>query len=215
MKNQFDAIQKILKDAIAAREKAKQAVAKLNASAKNYAVEYINSTITPQIAKIQADLKAENAARHVDVSTILKDLESLALAKHSELDLKSANSAAWNNAFSLIKLSGASIEADTIRAINKNFIGNISALKALRTVYKANGIQYDGGLDALIYEPETAYEKLIEFSYGALIQDGSLNDLSTAINKIATMEGIEFPQMIDDAGALNRARMAAGLEASE
>jgi hypothetical protein len=84
-------------------------------------------------------------------------------------------------------------------------------LKALRTVYKNNGILYDGGLDAMIYDPLTAYEKLIEFSFSALIQQGSLNTFSSAINRIATMEGIDFPKMIDDAGVTDATRAAAGL----
>ena len=53
--------------------------------------------------------------------------------------------------------------------------GDQSALRALRDVYKANGVLYDGGLNEQIYEPEMAYESLHQFAYASMIDEGSLN----------------------------------------
>ena len=70
---------------------------------------------------------------------------------------------------------------------------------------------YNGGLDEQIYEPESAFERLGEYSYNAFNREGSLNSLASAVSKIAAMEGIEFPNMVDEAGAEEVMRMAAGL----
>ena len=70
---------------------------------------------------------------------------------------------------------------------------------------------YDGGLDQQIYEPERAYESLLEFAYAAMIDEGSLNGFASAISKVASMEGIDFPKMIDEAGSKDVMRAAAGL----
>lgn len=70
---------------------------------------------------------------------------------------------------------------------------------------------YDGGLDKQIYEPEAAFDKLHEDAYYSFIQEGSLNELSGAESKIAALEGIDFPKMVDEAGSDEVLRSAAGL----
>lgn len=44
----------------------------------------------------------------------------------------------------------------------------------------------------------------------ALDLEGSSNELSTAISKIAAVEGLDFPKMVDEAGAEEVMRAAAG-----
>ena len=70
---------------------------------------------------------------------------------------------------------------------------------------------YNGGLDKQIYDPQSAFQRLVEPNYSALVREGSLNTLSTAISKVAALEGIEFPPMVDEQGADEVMRVAAGL----
>ena len=70
---------------------------------------------------------------------------------------------------------------------------------------------YDGGLDKKVYEPEAAFDKLHEDAYNSFIQEGNLNELSGAVSKIAAMEGIDYPKMVDEAGSDGVLRSAAGL----
>lgn len=69
----------------------------------------------------------------------------------------------------------------------------------------------DGDLDKQIYETELAFEYLGEFVYDSFIKEGSLNRFAFAINKVASMERIEFPKTIGEAVANDVMRSAAGL----
>ncbi len=84
-------------------------------------------------------------------------------------------------------------------------------MRALRNVYKANGVLYDGGLDKQIYEPERAYDSLHQWAYTSMIDEGSLNGFASAISKVASFEGIDFPKMVDEAGSIDVMMAAAGL----
>lgn len=106
---------------------------------------------------------------------------------------------------------GSGIDSDTVRKINSQFAGDQAALRALRDIYKAKGVAYDGGLEKQIYEPESAFERLGERAYNTFTKDGSLNEFASAINKVASMEGIDFPQIVDEVGADNAMRAAARL----
>ena len=112
---------------------------------------------------------------------------------------------------------GAGRKGLTIRAVTEDEgerqedKENALCTRVLLDVYKAHGAVYNGGLDEQIYDPESAFERLGEHAYSALIRDGSLNTLSTAISKVAAFEGVESPTMVDEQGADDVMRMAAGL----
>ncbi len=91
----------------------------------------------------------------------------------------------------------------------------LPALRMLRDVYKARRVVYNGGLDAQIYEPESAFETLREYGYNAYIREGSLNSLANAVSKVAAFEGIDFPKDVDPEGADDAMREAAGLPQSK
>ena len=111
----------------------------------------------------------------------------------------------------LIELSGAEIDTETTRKINDSFAYDQSALQALRDIYKAKGVVYNGDLDKQIYDPESAFNNAREWAYNSMVQEGSLNIFSTAISKIAALEGIDFPKIVDEVGSYNVMRSAAGL----
>lgn len=61
------------------------------------------------------------------------------------------------------------------------------------------------------YEPESAFETLLEWAYASMIQGGSSYEFSSALTKVASMEGIYFQNTIDEAGSIDAMRAAAGL----
>ncbi len=84
-------------------------------------------------------------------------------------------------------------------------------LSALRDIYKAQGVIYDGGLADQIYEPGFAFERLRAYAYNSFIREGSLNSLSTAPAKVAKMSGTTFPETTDGEGADDAMWKAASL----
>jgi hypothetical protein len=154
MKQKFSELEKLLRQTAQARQDLKAVVAKLNAQRKDYSAEYAKLHIDPKIMEAQADLKALHQARFDQVCAILQDLSKSATEKQAKLDLASP---ALSNALKVIELSGSSLDGDTVRKINASFKGDQSALRMLRDVYKAAGVQYDGGLNDQIYEPESAF----------------------------------------------------------
>lgn len=210
MKQKFSELEKLLRQAAQTRQDARASIAKLNAQRKNYSAEYVKDFLDPSIAKVKATLKAYHQDGFEKAARLLQDLSEATIAKHSKLNLENP---AWANALKLVELSGPGLDPETVRKINASFAGDQAALRALRDVYKARGMIYDGGLDQQIYDPESAFERLRDYIYNAFIVQGSLNTLSTAISHVAALEGIEFPKMVDEPGAEEVMRTAAGLAA--
>ena len=208
MKQKFGELEKILRQTAQARQDLKSTIVKLNKQRKDYSEERAKEFIDPQIKKAQNGMSALHLAGYEKALGLLDQLNGLAVAKHSKLKL---DNPAWQNALKLIELSGAGLDSETVNNINSNFTGDQPALRALRDVYKANGVVYDGELDKQIYDPESAFEHLGEWAYNSFIKEGSLNRFASAINKVASMEGIEFPKMVDEAGSDDVMRAAAGL----
>jgi hypothetical protein len=208
VKEKYLALEKLLRSVAQARQDNKVAIAKLQASSKDYAPEYVKNFITPKIAEANAGMEALRFAGHEKVMQLLADIQKLAEAKQSRLDLSNP---AWANALKLIELSGKDIDADTVRKINAQFSTDQAALRALRTIYKNQGVLYDGGIADMLYEPEATMAYLGQWAYEALIREGSLNEFSREISKVAAKEGIDFPTQLDDVGATNVLRTAAGL----
>ena len=85
-------------------------------------------------------------------------------------------------------------------------------MRALRDIYKAKGVLYDGGLTEQIYDSDRAFEALQRIAVDALSgKNTTLNELSNSIRKVAAKEGIDFPEQVDPVGAENVMRVAAGL----
>jgi hypothetical protein len=136
------------------------------------------------------------------------ELEKAAVEKSSRLNLANP---AWANALKLIELTGADMDSDTIRRINASFLGDQAALRALRDVYKSAGFAYDGGIDQQIYNPETRFEHLRNANHSTFVRGGALNSLANEISQVAAMEGIDFPQVIDEDGMRQAMWKGAGL----
>ncbi|MGA2505106.1 MAG: hypothetical protein ABSG01_13530 [Anaerolineales bacterium] len=209
MKNKYAEIEKILRKMAQARIDSRQAVAKLEASGKDYNAEYVKNFIVPKIEQAKDAFAALSQTSEEKVALLLADLQQLATEKQAKLDLSNP---AWANALALIQLSGKDIDADTVRKINAQFANDQPALRALKQIYKNAGVLYDGGISDMLYEPEATFENLRNWEYHAFHeQGGSLNEFANAIRQVASKEGIDFPEQVDSVGADNAMRMAAGL----
>ena len=204
MNKKFSELEKVLRQTADERQNYKKALVMLNSQKDTYSSDYIER----KALTLHQNLKATNQTAYEKVMALISDLVELAIEKHSKLNL---DNPAWTSALKLIELSGPNIDYVTVKKINESFKGDLSAWSALRDIYKARGIINDGSLTDQIYEPKAAFDKLREYAYYSFIQEGSLNELSNAVSKIARMEGIEFPQMVDDAGSIDVMRLAAGL----
>ncbi len=208
MNDKFREIGKLLRQMAQARQDTRATIAKLEAQRKDYSAEYAKAVLEPQITKTRAGLQAAQLETFEKLAQLLEELSQAAVAKQAQLDL---NNVAWANALKLIELSGPDMDTETILKINASFAGDQAALRALRDVYKAHKVVYNGGLDQQIYDPESAFGRLRDHLYPTFLREGSLNALSTAISKVAALEGIQFPKMVDEAGAESAMRTAAGL----
>jgi hypothetical protein len=204
----YNDLEKLLRRVAQARQDSKAVIAKLESSKKDHSEEAIRSLVNPKIKQAKENLAAIHQEALEKASEILQDLGKVAMEKSNVLNL---NNPTLANAMKVIELSGKEIDSGTVKKINSQFAGDQSSLRALRDIYKARGVVYDGGLDKQIYEPESAFEHLGEWAYHSFIKEGSLNEFASAINKVASMEGIEFPKTIDEAGANDVMRNAAGL----
>lgn len=209
MKTKLSELEKILKQTVQARQEVKATIAKLNASKKDYSEEYIQKFINPKIAQVQIDLANLHQVGYEKVERLLESIHKQVTEKHGRLNLDNPGLA---NALKVIELSGANLDGETIRKINATFEGDQSALKALKSIYKARGIAYDGGLDQQIYDPDPAFANLNKQARSSFLQMGSLNSFSSEIHKIAAKEGQNFPKTIDEQGVLEAMRTGAGLK---
>lgn len=203
MNTKFKALEKVLKETAEARQEYKQNVQGLK-NKTDYSEEYKSK----QEQKFQSELRTLQGKQHEKVVELLSEIEELAEEKHSELNLDSTE---FQNALKLIELSGSNLSADTAGKINSNF-KSFSALKALETVYDAQGIINKGNIENMVYEIPETYEYLRNASYETFMREGSLNSFSSSVSKVAEKEGIEFSSMVDNAGAVEAMRESAGLQ---
>lgn len=205
MEYKMQLLEKALKKAVAARQTHKSELAKLEAQTDTYSSEYIEN----QKSRLKNEMLAVKQSQHEEIAELLEGLKEKAEEKHSSLNLDSME---YQAALKTIELAGSELDAETVRKINNIFKGNMSVLKALKSVYKAQGISYTGGIDDFIYDIPSTYEGLRKISYESIVQDGSINRLARSISKVAESEGYEFPTMVDEAGSIEAMRKSAGLE---
>jgi len=204
MEYKFKLLEKALKEAVEARENHREQVQKLK-NDKDYSREYKDL----QEKRLLRQLGAFQQRKHEEVSDLLRSLEKVAAEKHENLNLESIE---LQNALKIIELSGSKLSGDTARSINSKLKDSFPVLKALETIYEAQGVSYNGGIEKMVYSISDTFENLKELSNSAFIKGNSLNQLSSSISKVAEAEGFEFPSMVDKAGAVEVMRQSAGLE---
>ncbi len=103
------------------------------------------------------------------------------------------------------------MDFESIRKIIEPFADNQSALKALQSVFRANGFSYDGGLDKMIYDIDGAVRNLQEASFGLAQGNVTINGFASQVAKVAEREGMEFDANPDPAGFGEAMMAGAGL----
>jgi hypothetical protein len=210
-----------IKKATEAKATMQAALAKLSGREVNdmYTASYKEG----EIAKVRAAYQKTMQSLQADVQTRLDELKVSLEEQHSELGLDNAN---WQNALKTIELAGKDLSGDTVRQITAQFAYDQPALRALQAVYKAKGLVYDGGIDAMIYDIPSTLNKLQNFARDAFSsENGSVFQFGVAVGKVANLEGVNFPlgnpfpsriyepSKIDVDGVIEAARAAAGLSA--
>ncbi len=204
MEYKFKLLEKALREAVEAKDSHREQVQKLKKD-KDYSKEYKDL----QEKRLLRQFGASQQRKFEEVGDILRGLEKAAAEKHHEFNLESVE---LQNALKIIELSGSKLSGDTAKNINSKLKDSFPVLKALETIYEAQGVSYKGGIEKLVYSIPDTFEKLKELNYSAFVQQGSLNQLSRGISEVAEIEGFEFPTMVDEAGAVEVMRKSAGLE---
>jgi hypothetical protein len=220
VKEQFSHLEGIVKKGKEAKNAYSQALAGINALSKEYNPDYIAA----QKQKAANTYGANSQGLYTSAMDHLEKLKGALLELNDQLDLTDP---ALKTALDLVKVAGSELSYADVAKINSSFVGNQPALRVLQAAYKAAGIKSDGGLDHMIYDPESAVGVLGQYAQAALVQDGSVFSFGVAVGKIAKLEGVDFPEgnpfpsMVDQpfTGDLTRAaeamRIAAGLPASQ
>jgi len=200
----FVLIEKLIKNVVAAKSayRAQQAASRGN---KNiYNSEYLEK----ENEQAERDYRGKCEAAYREFAENLNDLKTAIEERHSTLDLSDP---AYLAAVGMIQAGGKNLDALMIKKINANFKHNQPALKALRAIYKSAGIEYDGGLSEQIYDVGLFADSMASLAYETFYRDGSINQLSKSMAKLADYEGFGFEKMPDPDGALELTRQAAGL----
>lgn len=206
IREQFFKLGQTLKSATAAKDEYRKQMGILKDQEKTYAPDYL----AEQKKLARNDMAVKHQGDYENLTVALEKLKDALFEYGGQLDLSNV---ALTNALKVIEMGGKELSAETIRGLNAQFSDNQAALRMLQSVYKAQGVVYDGGLDKQIYDVESVVHRASDYAYVALQQDGSLNALAGAIGKIARMEGYEFDTLPDPAGleaALSAAASSGG-----
>lgn len=176
--------------------------------------DLMKNTYTPDhIEQLRQDamrgMNEKNAALHAEFIPVLEKFRDNLSESHAIFDMSDS---ALTNALKLIEMGGNDLGFENIQRINNQFQFNQPALRVLQSVYKSRGVTYDGGIDRQIYNLNDAIQAIGERAEVALLAGGSLNNLSSAIGKVAKLEGFDFAEELPDPlGFDEAARRGAGL----
>lgn len=206
MKNKFDAIERALKDHAKKRNDHKVKLRAIKADQ-----DYSDDWKDKKIKSLESELRAVVQSDYEKVSGLVRDL--LQAIEDKRKDWPGLGSAELSNVLKLIELSGPDLEGDTVRLMVDQLRGDYQSLKAIQKALQSQGVKYDGGLSELIYELDFLDDRLRDVTYHAFYTSGNVNDLSSAIRKIAVREKVDFPAVVDGVALDERIRQSAGLPA--
>lgn len=201
----FGRIEAQIRGVVQAKQAYKKSLAELG-ELSYYTPEHLETRkIELRLVYYQARGKA-----YEKISAALDELRTAIEEKHNTLDLASPE---FSNALRLIEIGGDTLDYQTIGQINSAFAHDQPALRALQTIYKARGIENDGGIDGMIYEIEPAFKKLQETAELVLIREGgpTIGTLARAVGEIAGLEGVSFDTSPDPDALAEAMNIGAGL----
>lgn len=205
MKELFEKLQKALEEAVAQRNIYREELHKLNVLRPEQSVQYNEQ----QKAKLEQKTNEIRTAQYEKVGLIINEIKTKVEAKQAaplnpfDPDLQTA--------ISLIATAGQGLDPQVAREINNRFIGNQKALQFLKTIYDGKRAS-SGKIEDLLYIPDDVFPHLSELNYWCFFRDGSFNSFAIGISKLARLEGLTFPTMIDEVGSTEAIRKAAGLQ---
>jgi ElaB/YqjD/DUF883 family membrane-anchored ribosome-binding protein len=205
LKDQLAELQSIFKSVLATRIQTKAQIQKYQNSLDQFSQDYINGLVQRenenansayQSYQNKAEKALEKARRAVDDNHAITDLSDVRI----------------DNAIKIIQASGSEIQPEVCRRLVNEFAGDQTSLTMLQGVFKAVGSPYDGGLDKMIYDVDSAFSQASESLRDHLLsQDGSLNYVARRVAVIANGEGCDFPTEFDPTEVDRATRRAAGL----
>lgn len=172
---------------------------------ETYSTQYLEK----EVEKIKGEIITTMQSSYAGVVKLLEDLRTYIHDRDSVLDLSNP---ALQTGLNLIQTIGASLTYEEALKINANFIHDQSALKTLRSAYRAQGVPGGGGdIDAMIYDADEVIDNLKKLAYHGLLQDGSINYFASKLSKLAKLEGTTVEELPDQKGSIEAMRQAAGL----
>lgn len=164
-----------------------------------------------EIAKEREEL--DRAAREKGRELIRGLVEAMEARAAESLDLSDQD---FTTAVNLINVLGDRLPYSEQIAIVDTFTGDQAALRTIEKLFEAKGL--DKGAEyarSKQYTPALVSAALQEYNNAAFQPNGSLNAYASEIRRIALKEGYaDFPGMVDEAGAMEATRAAAGLSES-
>lgn len=191
--------------AVKVKDAARAKIQDLNMNGmKTYSQEHVET----EKQKIKNDLAVKMANANDDIEKRLDELLTLIRERDAVLDL---GNPALANAFLMIQTIGAGLSRDQLVKINANVLHDQSSLNAIRDAYRAKGITNGGGIDELIYDAQARIDKLKNLAIDGTVRDGSINNFSNELAKLAELEGTTVEKLPDLQGLDMTINRAAGL----
>lgn len=173
---------------------------------RRYEQTYTPEELDKMRGKMRQEYKNKLAAIHAEIAPKLDDLEQTLAEKHGDLDL---NNPAWQTALQMLQ-AGVN-DAETVGKINASFAHNQTALKALREVYKRQGI-HGGDIEKMIYDIPASFDGLRQSARLTFLeQRASINTFAENVGRVARLEGRDFETRPDPDGFLDAFARGAGL----
>ena len=146
--------------------------------------------------------------KHDELVTSLEQLRKLIQERDQVLDLSNP---ALTNALTLIQAIGSDMSYEESERINQNFRNDQSALRALRSAYKANHVIMTGSIDQMIYNVNDAINDLLVYAEAGTLMDSTMNEFAGKFSKLAALEGMTTETTPDQIGMEEAMWKAAGL----
>lgn len=214
LKDHRAVLETILEHQVAARQKHREALAKLatQEAASDYTADYLNR----RRAEADAELRAAHDAALAETQAAIDKLMGTVQEQYeAPIDLSEPQLA---TAINLVNVAGAQLEHHDLKRLVDTFTGSPPSLRALKAVFQARGLTT--GVELVsnrLYEPALFGQRLNELARQAFQQNGSLNAIGYELRKLYQAEGLDFPRdggNVDPQGVLDAVNRGAGLPVS-
>lgn len=144
--------------------------------------------------------------RAYDKFAAAMDAAKTAASKKNTLNVQDAG---FQTAISLVKMAGRDLDFETRQELINQVGGNQAHLRALKNMFKSVGIE-TMNIDKAMYSPDV-FDNLARDAGDDILRYQSVNGLSAKLSKLGALEGVDFPQTVDEESVMGAIRTAAGL----